>query len=112
MLADVRKTALGAGGLLVLAVLFVDPSGMGGKAVHEGAAPDPGADPAARPGPRPASNSGWFMAREPEPEAVAPALAPGPAGPPPQAIAPPDQIRPPRPVGPDFPPELGRRHGG
>jgi len=108
MLADVRKTALGAGGLLVLAVLFVDPSGMGGKAVHEQAA----ADPAARPGPRPAGNSAWFSAGEPEPEAVAPVFAPTLAGPPPQAIAQPDQIRPPGPVGPDFPPGLARRHGG
>ena len=109
LFSDARKTALGACALLVLAVLFADPSGVGGSAVSaqgSGAArPVPAPTPASAPAPSPAK---WFAAGEAEPDPVF--AAPGHAGPPLPPPLQPGEVRPPPPVGPDFPP--GQTRGG
>lgn len=111
LLSDVRKTAMGAAGLLVVAVLVADPSGLGGSvASEEGdalAAPEAGA--AQTPAP---SAGSWFAEDSAEPAApitVRPAARP-PVQPAMEAAA--GTIYPPGPVGPDFPPQLTRRVQG
>lgn len=107
--SDVRKTAAGAFGLLVLAVLFADPSGMGGGAVADaeaGRQNGPGNAAAQVPAmaapPRPvnAGNPDWF-AGEGEAQPVSGAISVAP--PPPQAAASAEEIPPPLPMGVDFP---------
>lgn len=106
-LSDVRKTALGAVGLLVLAVLVADPGGLGGEVAAEREA-GAGPRPEASPGPvRTVARANWFSAGDSEPETQT--VAPPRLGPPPpQVAAHPGAIHPPEPVGPDFPPELRR----
>ena len=94
-----RRTAIGAGILLLLALFFAEPGGMGGSAVgHDGDAA--GHTRAERP-----TNGAWFNAADEEP-------LPDPAPPPPPSGAgrqegpAPGVIVPPGPSGPDFPPGL------
>jgi hypothetical protein len=96
--ADVKKTAVGAGALLVLAVLFADPSGMGGEAVKA----DEAKEPAPMAKPQPKADPAWFS-REPVAEVTAPAAQPSPeaAAQIPQTHW---QVSPPPPRGDDFPP--------
>ena len=109
LLSDARKTALGACGLLVLAVLVADPSGMGGKVAASGEAATPAATAGTRTAPKAAS---WFAASnaEPEPQPAINAVT----GPPRQqaGAASPATQREPEPVGADFPPGLRPRYPG
>jgi len=99
LFSDMRRTAIGAGALLLLALFFAEPGGVGGSAVgHDedvarGAKPD-----------RPA-NSAWFNAANEEPSPD-PAPPPAPSGPGRQDGPAPGVIVPPEPTGPDFPPGL------
>ncbi|MBC2665083.1 hypothetical protein H7F51_06105 [Novosphingobium flavum] len=101
LLADMRNTALAAGGMLVLAVLFADPSGMGGKAVDKEA----GARAAEPAGGRAGTGASWYTA----PQSAEPEAAPvSRAGPPaPQGAAAADAVHRPEPRGADFPAGLG-----
>jgi len=101
----VRNTALGAGALIVVAVLVTDRSGLGGTVDRPAAPPQELV-------PEPVSShaaavhvpAAWYAAT---PEVSGPAPPPVPV---PQAEpAVPGEIRPPDPVGPDFPPELNAR---
>ncbi len=102
-LFSLRNTSIGAGTLLVLAVLFTDRSGIGGSVVAPGAEQqEPAAETQRAAAPR--TPSQWFAvaADEAPPVIVAP--------PPVQEVLPQveGEIHPPAPVGPDFPPELNR----
>ena len=99
LFSDMRRTAASAGVLLLLALLFAEPGGVGGSTVTR----DQGQGEASAhitPPPSP----GWFGGAdaEPTPEPAAPS-APGPA---PRAEPAAGVIVPPGPVGPDFPPGL------
>lgn len=103
LFSDMRKTAIGAGVLLLLALFFAEPGGVGGRAVdHAVPARDPvGASARAR-----SAGGGWFSVADesPEPSFTPPALNGG-AVPGSEAAA---AIAAARPVGPDFPAELTR----
>jgi len=96
LFSDMRRTAIGAGILLLLALFFAEPGGVGGSAVHK----DADSAGAARPGQT--ANSAWFSAanEEPSPDAAPPPPAAGPGR---QDGAVPGVIVPPGPTGPDFP---------
>jgi len=96
LFSDMRRTAMGAGILLLLALLFAEPGGVGGSAVGQDTAVA-GAAKAER-----SADSAWFNAAEEEP---------APESPPPPAPGGQDEpaagvIIPPGPTGPDFPPGL------
>lgn len=103
LFSDMRRTAIGAGILLLLALLFAEPGGVGGSAIRKDA-DVAGAEKPARP-----ASSAWFNAADEEP-------SPDPAPPPPAGGAErhdgpaPGVIVPPGPTGPDFPPGLRAPH--
>jgi len=119
--SDAKRTGAGAFALLVLAILFVDPSGVGGGAVADADSiraqageraeivpPTPVPVAARSAAPRPVQNS-WFTAGEPDSEGDPPEDVPLAAQPPALPAAPAFEIPPPEPHGPDFPPVLRRR---
>jgi hypothetical protein len=103
LFSDMRKTAIGAVALLVIAVLFAEPGGLGGHVVEHEEQPHVDQAAALQPPPAPARapSRAWFSDGEPEPQ-----ITPAPVNnsPPPSAAGPAEPA--PMPVGPDFPPGL------
>jgi hypothetical protein len=105
LLSDTRRTALGAVGLLLVALMFAEPGGLGGHAVKaeaEAETPADGPPPAALRATANEKSARWLNSagEEDEPK-FAPttprAIVPVPEGPVEAA---------PGPIGPDFPPGL------
>lgn len=107
LFSDMRKMALAASGLLVLALLFADPGGIGGKAVQAGEhVKEPEgvtATQTAKPRVEPARKE-WFAANAGEDEPPQMVIRPPEDASPPQPVFAPGEARQPRPTGPDFPP--------